>query len=364
MSCNFNEKYSTDKKVWDSCAENYEHSIVEGHPDVTAYENFEEDFLDRLLLYLTRDCQKTLTLFDIGCGSGRLHQRYGLKISVVDDDEALSPKSTRIQHARRSNPAFLFDTHLHQGLLSIGGIDFSQAMIRLAQEKMSDSGLEDLMKNRKLGFEVGSAFDLSPLNVPQALPICVALCNTIGVMQGPAGAARLFDAMKRMVAENNGIAIISAYRQEAVETFALGNYESTMDVCGQPRWLKPNTFASLDKYIQRPIHYKRSRDPDQTVTVNVYTHEGQLVQKEYQLVRDVDSVKQVLKTGHIQTYTDYESHWYSFEQFEQWIAEHWSSGETHHLLGTRLDKLRAEPAQLAILDYSGLFKGFVERYVS
>ncbi|MCA1810027.1 MAG: hypothetical protein LC725_11360, partial [Lentisphaerae bacterium] len=71
------ERYARDQKIWDDCAQAYEAAIVHGHPDVTAYENFEEDLLDRILLFLARDARQELHLYDVGCGSGRLHLRYG-----------------------------------------------------------------------------------------------------------------------------------------------------------------------------------------------------------------------------------------------------------------------------------------------
>ena len=41
------EKYEKDKTTWDECAATYEKQIVGGHPDILAFENFEED-LDKL----------------------------------------------------------------------------------------------------------------------------------------------------------------------------------------------------------------------------------------------------------------------------------------------------------------------------
>ena len=43
-----------DRRVWNDCAGTYEERIVCGHPDVLAYESFEEDFLDRVLAFLAR----------------------------------------------------------------------------------------------------------------------------------------------------------------------------------------------------------------------------------------------------------------------------------------------------------------------
>jgi hypothetical protein len=188
----------------------------------------------------------------------------------------------------------------------------------------------------------------------------VALCNTIGVMQGPEGASRLFSAMRRAV-EAGGLAMISCYRREAVESFALGNYESTMDVSGQPRWLAPADFATGGNVLV-PRGYKRAWDRDPAITVDVRGRDGRLVKEGLVLMRDPGAVEETVRTGHIRTYTDYESRWYGFDQVDAWIAEHWSGATTFHLAGRDLDALRGAPAQLAFVDFSGLLAGFVERF--
>ena len=41
-----------DQRVWNTCAKSYENAVVNCHPDIRAYEDFEEDFLHRLLHHL------------------------------------------------------------------------------------------------------------------------------------------------------------------------------------------------------------------------------------------------------------------------------------------------------------------------
>jgi SAM-dependent methyltransferase len=354
---NLTEAFERDRKVWDSCARTYERQIVGGHPEVTAYEAFEEDFLDRLLHYLLGERNQLVRLFDVGCGSARLHRRLGLQIV---DEHALTPDAAaRVRLEREKQPNCNFDALISDRLRIVEGLDFSAEMITLATEKLTAAGLGSMIGGR-LKLVQGSAFDLAPMP-PDPLPVLVSVCNSIGVMQGEKGAVALFKSLRRAVEEPGGIAIISAYRREAVADFALGNYETTLDVCGQPRWLGPDTYAGPD-YVQIPWGYKRARDSSSKVTVDVLDTNGKQILKGHDLWRVASEVERTVETGHIRTYSDYESRWYSFAQFEEWIAEHWKGCKAWHLAGKKLDTLRAEPAQLAILDPSGLLEPLIERW--
>lgn len=355
-SVNLDDKFERDRRVWDACADTYEERIVGGHPDVLAYESFEEDFLDRVLLFLGREGKKKLRLYDVGCGSGRLHLRYGMKTASVSQLPEEDACRVSTQHA--TNHAYAYDAVLAAQLVSIGGLDFSAEMLTLAENKVREAGLGSLLGTR-LELEQGSAFDLQPM-ASQPTPVVVCVCNSIGVMQGPEGAAELFEAVKRAIVPAGGVAIISAYDRDAVATYALGNYESTMDVCGQPQWLEPDTYAGQE-YEQVPRTYKRAYDPSNTIEVEVRAREGWLVVPSHQLIRSEQAVAYAVRTGHIRTHTDYESYWYSFEQFDSWIASHWSGYKTLHLAGRELDALRGEPAQLAILDPAEQLTGLIER---
>jgi SAM-dependent methyltransferase len=350
-------KLERDRGVWDACAEEYERVIVEGHPDVTAYEAFEEDLLDRLLLHLIRDRKRQVHLLDVGCGSGRLHLRYGLKICP---EKELPREERRLVDGLRSlHPGYGYDPVLAGGLAAVGGIDFSASMIGLAGRKLASAGLTRLAHG-PLYLKVGSAFDLMAMP-GEPLPLVVSVCNSVGVTQGPSGAVELLKSMRRAVESAGGIAIVSAYRAEAVESFALGNYESTMNVSGQPRWLTPDTYAAA-RYVKIPRAFKRGHASDPTIVVDVLDEEGNLVERGFQLERDPAAVREVIEDGHIRTHTDYESYWYGFDQFAQWISDHWPEGKSHLLEGRSLDALRAEPVQLAVLDPEGWLDPLLERW--
>lgn len=353
------EAYQRDRNVWNACAGVYETRIVSGHPDVVAYQAFEEDLLDRLLIYLMKDRDEPVHLLDVGCGSGRLHLRYGLRTAT--DAEMDRPSADLMRRARQASSGFEYDGNLAEGLHSVEGLDFSESMIELAKKKLIAAGLGSLIGSRLL-FRKGSAFDLQPL-AGEPLPVVASLCNSIGVMQGPSGAANLFKALRRAVEAAGGIAVISGYRKDSVGTFALGNYESTMEVCGQPVWLEPDTYAG-PQFTRVPRKYKRARDPEQTICVNVLDGEGHIVKRDMVLRRNELAVKEVIRTGHIATHSDYESYWYSLEQFDEWISEHWPEGRSYHLAGKSLDSLRAEPAQIAILDMGGRLDGLLSRWRS
>lgn len=339
-----------DQGVWDSCASVYEREIVRGHPDILAYEAFEEDFLDRVLCFLAGRCHLPLHLVDVGCGSGRLHVRYGLK--TMRGERLSQPDIARMRRARAGRVDLDYDPALGgeagTGVLArIGGIDFSSEMIVLARGKLEDAGFGELLKSRAW-FRAQSAFDLEAMDA-QPLPVLVTVCNSIGVMQGPDGAQELFRSLRRAVEPAGGIAIISAYRREAVVSHALGNYESTMNVSGQPRWLAPRTYSGK-RYTLVARRYKRAWDPDRSIVVDVFDGEGNRVRDGLVLTRVTREVEKAVQTGHIRTWTDYESHWYGYQTFEKWIDAHWGREASWHIAGSSLDALRAEPAQLAIYD--------------
>jgi SAM-dependent methyltransferase len=349
------KKYERDRRTWDECAETYETHIVGGHPDILAFEEFEEDMLDRMLRFLVDTQGRPLKLMDIGCGSGRLHVRYGLKTAAGEDAEQLRAQVSQ----EGSESAATYDPVIAGGLAEVWGIDFSQCMIDLAEEKLARLGL-DSSAAIKLTLEQGSAFEMKP-QPDDVLPIAICLVNSIGVMQGFEGAAALFASMRRTVEPAGGIAIVSCYQKEYVGSYALGQYESTMDVSGQPWWLVPDTYASAE-YKQIPRRYKLAHSPDDTIVVDVLDTDGTLVKKGHLLRRDPAKTEETMRTGDITTFSDYRSHWYSFDEIERLIGEHWKDVKTFHVETGALDMLRAEAAQMAILDAGDRLKNLLARW--
>ncbi len=352
----FKEKYKKDNVAWDKCAEIYEAQIVGGHPDIYAFESFEEDFLDRLLLYLIEQQNRPIKILDLGCGSGRLHLRYGAK--TVPNEEIV--KYSRLREIKRTRPELAYDPELSKGLAEVWGIDFSLKMIKLAEAKIKEAQLERA-QSVPLTLKQGSAFEINE-EPKEILPVAVNLINSICVMQGPEGAVKLFKSMRKGVEKAGGIAIISNYQREYIESYGLGQYESTLDVSGHPRWMVPDTYASSEyKFI--PKHYIRAYTQEPSLYVDVYDKEGVLVKEDHVLKRDPARIREVIKTGQIRTHTDYESHWYSFDQMEEWIQTYWKdAGEVYHFETSRLDKLRAEPAQMSILDSGDHLKELFKRW--
>jgi len=282
---------------------------------------------------------------DIGCGSGRLHLRYGVKTT----NHMYNPQIHAKAQNTKCNCELMYDQLLAKNLVEVWGIDFSSSMIGLAKESLTEIGLYGT-RHLKMTLEEGSAFELKPES-GEHIPILVCLVNSIGVMQGPSGAVALFKSMKKAVEQAGGIAIISCYQKEYLESYGLNQYESTMDVSGQPVWMVPDTYAS-NEYLKRPLSYKRSFSNEQTISVNVYGNNGDIVQPSFTLERHSEKTDKTLESGHIQTHSGYESNWYSYDQVEEWIKTHWGK-KTYHIKTKRLDALRAEPAQLAILDCGG-----------
>lgn len=337
------KRYRDDLVTWDRCAADYERAIVCGHPDVRAYEDFEEDFLDALLRYLLLKGEGPLRLLDAGCGSARIHLRYGLKMSP-------SVPNT-------PGRDIAYDPLIASGLNGIDGVDFSSEMLDIARQKLSTAGISPRIRNL-LRLRQGSAFDPAPEFV-KGLPVAMAVCNTIGVMQGPEGARRLFQALRKEVEQEGGIALISAYRHDAVSNYALGNYESTMNVSGQPYWLQPLRFTSRD-VVPIPLEMKRAFDSNPTIRVGINRPDGTRLE-ECILKRDPKAVQEVIATGHIRTLWDYESYWYPMDQVAEWIATYWGRLPVWHIDGRQIDALRAWPVQLAILDAGNHLKDFLWR---
>lgn len=343
-----NEEVARAQEVWDACAPVYERRIVGGHPDIFAYECFEEDLLDRILTELA-ECQgRQLKLIDVGCGSGRLHVRYGAKTTLPERQRDDDP----LERLRAHRPDLAFDPLLAGKLAAIRGIDFSSAMLGLARSKLSALGIERGGPSRMV-FEEGSAFDLEE-EPSVCLPVAVSLVNSIGVMQGEEGARALFASMRRSVERAGGVAIISCYQKEFLASYGLGQYESTLDVSGQPTWLVPSGYALRGMHLVAR-RYTRAWSHDESVEVDVFDQDGRLVDSSVRLFRSASETAAVLASGHIRTHTGYESRWYSFDQVGHWIETLWPASSVH-VETRRLDKLRAEPAQLAILDASGFLR--------
>ena len=348
------EKYCTSMQAWDECAAIYEKQIVSGHPDITAFENFEEDLLDRLLRYLAKSQKRPIKLMDIGCGSGRLHIRYGAKTAALKNINESNP----FIQFKQANPDLAYDEVLAGCLKEVWGIDFSISMLDLARKKIKEAGL-DSYRSIPLKLEQGSAFELKP-EPTEILPVTVCLVNSISVMQGPEGAQELFKSMRNAVEAAGGIALISCYQKEYIQSYGLGQYESTLDVSGQPWWMVPDTYAS-NSYIHKSRSYKQAFDPNPDLLVDIFDRQGNLIEKRFKLTRDPKRTDNVVETGHIRTHTDYTSHWYSYDLIDAWTKSYWGE-DSYHIPTKKLDALRAEPAQLAVLDCGGNLDNILRRW--
>ncbi|MEE4311493.1 MAG: class I SAM-dependent methyltransferase [candidate division KSB1 bacterium] len=348
-------KYESDMRTWDECADTYERQIVGGHPDILAFEEFEEDLLDRLLRHLALTQNRKIKLMDLGCGSGRLHLRYGAKTQNVLNLDTSHP----LVDLKKNSHKLAYDPLIAKGLSEVWGIDFSQRMIDLAKDKLQIAGLND-DHAIALTFDQGSAFELEA-QPDDILPIAICLVNSIGVMQGFDGANALFKSMRNAVEAAQGIAIVSCYQQEYIEAYALGQYESTMDVSGQPIWLAPDTYASHD-FLQIPMQYKLAHSADDTLHVDVYDKNNRLIKRGHMLKRDPAMTRQTIETGDINTYSSYKSHWYSYNHIQEFIDTHWGAKKSYHVKTQNLDMIRAEPAQMAILDFGGHLSNIFKRW--
>jgi hypothetical protein len=131
----------------------------------------------------------------------------------------------------------------------------------------------------------------------------------------------------------------------------LPQYESTLDVGGQPVWLVPDTYAS-PKYKQVPDKYKLAHSKDDTLEVSVYDTSGAMLEKSHILKRDPDKIAETIESGHILTHQGYESNWYAFEQVEDWMNTYWAGLPHYHIHTRDIDAENAEAGQWAVLDSS------------
>lgn len=349
------EALDLSRALWDECADRYEQQIVSGHPDIVGLETFEEDFLDAMLRHLVDSNSAPISLMDIGCGSGRLHLRYLIKTArqaIVPDAGELTISANLIKNASNLK----YDPVIAKGLTEVWGIDFSPKMLALASAKMALQPYFD--SPLKLSFIEGSAYDLQPAHA-DTIPISVSLINTIGIMKKPES---LFKAMRRQVEAAGGIACIFCYKKASIISHGLSNYESTLDVSGQPKWLVPTDYAGKEyNMIARRYKLAHSRDPE--LVVDVFNRKMQQVKTSYVLRRDPAAVDDCLRSGHIETHTGYESRWYDFAQIGAWIDDFWQGkGNSYHLHGKTLDPIRAEPEQIAIFDPANRLNKFLQRY--
>lgn len=347
------EKVKKSRTIWDECADSYEEQIVSGHPDIVGLEAFEEDYIDALLRFLIDRDTYPISLMDIGCGSGRLHLRYLIKTAkALHSDSGLA---NLISNMTKNASNLKYDPIIAKGLSEVWGIDFSSRMLALAKEKMVVKST--LQNPLKCTFVEGSAFEIAPAD-KGSLPVSVCLINTIGIMQSP---ELVFKAMRRQVEAAGGIACIFCYKKESVKAYGLSNYESTLDVSGQPKWLIPADYAG-NKYKMIARKYKLAHSTDPELMVDVFNTNMEPVEKNFLLKRDPAIVDMTLQSGHIQTYSGYESHWYSFNRVETWINKFWQGrGTTYHLDAKTLDSVRAEPEQIAIFDPENHLDGFIQR---
>ncbi len=346
-----------DPPPWEAPGIAVEDDMAAEHPAIASMLAFEHEFMDRLLHHVASQSSGRIELVDIGCGIGRLHYRYGIK--TADPRSASLSDSIRLERIRSKDPSLAFDPDLAARLARVSGVDFSAHQLSRVEGRLVEAGLSNMLRSRLL-MRTGSIQSLQ-LQFPETMPLVVSMCNSIGLFPSPNGAAALFRSVRRMVEPSKGMAVISAFRRGAVATHALPLYESLIHLFGQARWLHPGEFVGM-RYRQKAQRHKSVRDPDQTVVVDVYDCDGNLVKEQHTLTRIPDEVAKAVGTGHIRTVGDYHTHWYGEEQVAAWMQEHWAGLRHYHLAGKRLDPERGEAIQLAVLDASGLFDGLLESW--
>jgi hypothetical protein len=184
------------------------------------------------------------------------------------------------------------------------------------------------------------------------IPIITCHSNLIGLLTKPSGAIRLFQSLRHAVQPYGGVAIISAYLRDAISTHVLNIYESIIEICGQPSWLVPETYAN-PKFRQVAQKSKTAYDMNPLIMVDVYSADGALVKRNHELRRDEDRIDELIKSGEIHTCYGYKSSIYSYDEVSHLIEKHWPVEKSHHYFGDMLDDSRAEFLQIAILDGSG-----------
>jgi SAM-dependent methyltransferase len=343
----FEIKLTQSKKLWDEQTDLYEEDTIDcnGQPDIIRYQNFEYDLMDKVLSLVlkNRDVNRKITLIDFGCGSGKLHIRYGCK--MIDSDDISDPDDRKkLNRLRRSMFGLQYDEHFKNGMDRIIGIDFSENMIDLAKIKTHSAGLtQDL--DSKLIFKQGYVHEFD-MDVGDTIPIVACMINTIGIMQGVEGARKAIWAMERIIGKD-GLGVISMYRKDKVEKYALCRYESVMESDGQPIWLIPIVHAEKDVII-KPKAYKTALHDTDTLPAMIFCSGGNAPIQTMIFRRDPNIVKETVETGVIRTHTGYYSKWYSREEMEDILSDIF--GTSYKIVDAeKFDYLRGEVGQIAFV---------------
>ena len=325
QSVKVNQWIKSDTDFWNSKADAYDKDIVKGHPDIVAFENFEMLLVDDILKEIAKKNDAPIKLIDLCTGTGRIFEHY------------LSMPENKYPEA----------------LTSIHGIDISQRALEISGKKINE-----LKSNRdiKTSLEQRSVLDLE-IEPDSSIPVFVNLNNAIGNLQGPDGAEQLFKRINELVKKTNGIAIISCFLREYIEQYALNQYESTMQVYGQPNWLESNSYTSRENTITSK-ETKVKGDSSTKITCDILGKDNEILEEDLTLQRSPSKTRAVVLTGNIKTHLGYSTMWYSDSIIEQWIKKYWSEFTTYHIFTRDLDQERAEFGQLAIIDGNNYLEKF------
>ncbi|MGD8780012.1 MAG: class I SAM-dependent methyltransferase [Ignavibacteria bacterium] len=338
MQKEITQKVEESKKKWDKYAVNYDKHIVNGHPDIVNFIKFEEEFINNILLFLSARQSRPLKLFDVCSGSGRIHNYY-YNLYKNSNEETVFPSKLKWIH----------------------GIDISKNLLDIAKNKLEfDTGTDSKEIDKlKFSFEQKSAFDLSFEN-NDFITVATNLLNTIGVLQPPEGSQKLFKSIRDLTEKNGGIGIISCFEKKYVETHALNQYESTMQVSGQPIWTFPNEYTSSG-YTFVPKEYKTKGNVSHDTVVDVIDKNGDIIRENFTIKRNFSKTHSTILSGNVKTFTGYESMWYSYEVIDQWIKKYWDGLPAYHFETQTIDKTKAEAGQIAILDCGDNLKNYFNK---
>jgi len=337
------EREGQERALWESCAKSYEDLIVQGHPDIRATESLEEEWLGYLLREKAMESTKEIHVVEAGCGSARVLVQLA---AAATEAQALGQVDRALLQAyRRNHPEGTFHAGWAQACGELLGVDFSRSMLVLADKRFLRSGLSHWIQSRRARLIHGSAFHLPETAPGQSWVIC--LLNSIGVMQGEQGARALLRSV-RQAAGKNGIGFVSAYRAEAMATYGLGQYESTLEVAGIPEWLDGDLREGCRARSRQMI---RTGQGGFRLVVDWLDSSGTKV-GEGELRRNPVRVERVCETGEVVTRSGYRSRWYPWSQMAQMVWEEWGEAGWQMSPGG-LDRLRGSPLQWLWFDPTG-----------
>jgi SAM-dependent methyltransferase len=195
----------------------------------TGFEKYEDLMLRKIIDQYVKN-NKKLVFIEVGSGPGRYLLRYGAKISTNKD----SCKKYR-DHADLQR-FYKYDKDYEENLQLIIGIDFSESMIKNAQEWLKENDLQNLVYNDRI---LQIIADIQNLNLSfkdtpyeHSYKVVACLFQTIGNQLNHQLRVNLVKKMMELV-KPYGTILISAFHKDVFSEFIPKYYQKIIPSIGK-----------------------------------------------------------------------------------------------------------------------------------